>query len=474
MKKITLFIALFAFSFGFAQNGGDSCGAAVPAAVGPYTATLITPGINGGEGGGAGAQSSAWFSYTPGADGTIDVASVCAGVDTRLHIGSGTCGTLAFSTNDDCDYPAGEYGSTISDYPVLMGVTYYIEWDDRWSGAAFDWTLTYNAPPPCSEPTNVVADLLLDTSLDFSWDAAAFGTVTGYDWEVVPDGNLQGVGVVDSGSTAGLSASATGLTAATAYDIYIRTDCGNPPVSTYLGPLSFTTLAGPPPANDLCSGAITVVQETSIIDAASATAIPGTVLNAANTTVAAESCNGFTGTAGNDVWYQFTALTATVNITFELDYDSVATLYSSDGTCAGLVFDSCADDNITGPADEQISATGLSIGQVYFCRVYPYGGAPVNPAFNLKVWSSETLGVDQFENENAFSYYPNPVKNTLSLNAQNNIQNVSVYNMLGQEVLRTAPNSVDSEVSMTSLQSGAYFVKVTINEVTETIRIIKQ
>jgi len=46
--------------------------------------------------------------------------------------------------------------------------------------------------------------------------------------------------------------------------------------------------------------------------------------------------------------------------------------------------------------------------------------------------------------------------------------------MLGQEVLRSTPNNVDSTVDMSKLQTGAYFVKVTINDRTETVRVIKQ
>jgi hypothetical protein len=65
------------------------------------------------------------------------------------------------------------------------------------------------------------------------------------------------------------------------------------------------------------------------------------------------------------------------------------------------------------------------------------------------------------------------VTNNLTLRAQKDIQNVAVYNMLGQEVLRTAPNAVDSNVDMSALNSGAYFVKVTIDNISETIRIIK-
>jgi hypothetical protein len=82
--------------------------------------------------------------------------------------------------------------------------------------------------------------------------------------------------------------------------------------------------------------------------------------------------------------------------------------------------------------------------------------------------------VNQFEDSAAFTYFPNPVKNTLTLNAQNEMSNVSVINMLGQEVLTMSPNNVDSVIDMSELQLGVYFVNVTINNTTKTIRIIKQ
>lgn len=87
--------------------------------------------------------------------------------------------------------------------------------------------------------------------------------------------------------------------------------------------------------------------------------------------------------------------------------------------------------------------------------------------------ASEVLSIDD-EEINSFTYFPNPVKNTLNLNAQNTIDNVTMYNMLGQEVLSANPNSVDSDIDMSSLANGSYFVKVTIANVTKTIRVIKQ
>jgi hypothetical protein len=87
--------------------------------------------------------------------------------------------------------------------------------------------------------------------------------------------------------------------------------------------------------------------------------------------------------------------------------------------------------------------------------------------------SGTSLSLDKNEFEN-FSYFPNPVTNKLTLKAQQNIQNVSVFNMLGQEVMRTEMNLQSGELDMSSLQSGAYFVKVSINDTIETLRIIKK
>jgi len=87
---------------------------------------------------------------------------------------------------------------------------------------------------------------------------------------------------------------------------------------------------------------------------------------------------------------------------------------------------------------------------------------------------SATLGLDTVQDQAAFTYYPNPVNNILTLDAQKNIESVVAYNMLGQEVLRLSPNTVNAEVDMSSLLSGAYFVKVSIQGATKTVRIIKQ
>ena len=49
-----------------------------------------------------------------------------------------------------------------------------------------------------------------------------------------------------------------------------------------------------------------------------------------------------------------------------------------------------------------------------------------------------------------------------------------MYNMLGQTVLTATPNALSSELDMSALNSGAYFVKVSVDGATKTVRVIKQ
>ena len=224
-----------------------------------------------------------------------------------------------------------------------------------------------------------------------------------------------------------------------------------------------------PLANDDCSGAIALTPGGTFED----NSIDGSVSYA---TADAET-NGC-GSNGAGVWYSvvvpdsgdITIETAPDAATGDTGFDSLIEAFS--GTCGALTSIDCDDDG--GPTNlfSLLELTGLTPASTIYIRVWESGGNEEEP-FSISAYSA-SLGVNNFETEAAFTYYPNPVKNTLTLNAQNTIEQVAMYNMLGQEVLRATPNSVDSDLDMSNLQTGTYFVKVTIANVTETIRVIKQ
>jgi hypothetical protein len=468
MKKITLLLfAIVALSFqSYAQ---DTCAAAVAVIPGTTTGTTITIGTGSAEMAPTGADS-AWFVYSATADGTIDVSACGGGSDTDLSIGTGLCGSLTIlAQNDDsCDLGNGNnYASELTGVVVAAGTDYYIEWSNEWDEGPFDWTLTYTPPPACGDATNVAATAF-DTNADFSWDAPIAGTPVGYNWEIQPNGVAQGTaGALASGTVAGTTVnSGAVLTAATAYEFYVQTDC-NPDGTANYATVGFLTTAGPAPANDNFVDAIAI---------SAGTTVAGTTLGAT-----IEEDDAPDGTAADldtaNVWYSFTGSGVAEDVTLSTcgvvntDYDTEALIYT--GTSGNLIYVAEGYDECGGSAEGyHFETTFTSDGtSTYWISMSGFNGAEGN--FEIVV-SAATLSTDTFENENAFTYFPNPVKNELTLNAQKDIQNVAVYNMLGQEVIRTAPNTVNSTVNMNELSQGAYFVKVTIGNVTETIRVIKQ
>lgn len=92
----------------------------------------------------------------------------------------------------------------------------------------------------------------------------------------------------------------------------------------------------------------------------------------AGTTVGAtETIPGCTGTADDDVWYQFVATAAShqIVVTPNAGFDPVVQLFS--GPCATLVSLVCKDDNGDG-VSETINYSGLTPGNTYRIRVYHY------------------------------------------------------------------------------------------------------
>lgn len=87
--------------------------------------------------------------------------------------------------------------------------------------------------------------------------------------------------------------------------------------------------------------------------------------------------------------------------------------------------------------------------------------------------SCAVLAVDNV-NASKFSYYPNPTTGILNISASGKIDNVDVYNVVGQKVLSFAPNADRSEINMSALPKGLYFVKALVKGQIITNKVIKK
>jgi len=69
--------------------------------------------------------------------------------------------------------------------------------------------------------------------------------------------------------------------------------------------------------------------------------------------------------------------------------------------------------------------------------------------------------------------YPNPVKDVLNLSYTQDISDVVIYNLLGQQVLTTKVNASIARVNLTILPAGTYLVKVNSGNSSKTLKIVK-
>lgn len=131
------------------------------------------------------ATHATWFYFVPPIDGKINVASCGGGVDTRLNIHSGDCENLSLitSVDDNCSMGNGlsNYASSVQNLDVIGGTTYYIEWDNRWSGTGFDFLFEYipkYSLEECAEQTIVTLDNLASDTYRASEKVVLKGTAS--------------------------------------------------------------------------------------------------------------------------------------------------------------------------------------------------------------------------------------------------------------------------------------------------------
>lgn len=84
-----------------------------------------------------------------------------------------------------------------------------------------------------------------------------------------------------------------------------------------------------------------------------------------------------------------------------------------------------------------------------------------------------SLGTSKFETSKV-SLYPNPAKNTVTIDANGSIDKIAVYSILGQEVISKSPKSNSTTIQTGSLQRGTYIVRSTVDGKTSTTKLIKE
>ncbi|SDS53552.1 Por secretion system C-terminal sorting domain-containing protein [Formosa sp. Hel1_31_208] len=397
--------------------------------------------------------------------------------DTTADLGWTEVGSATLWNIEIVDVTA---GGTVTGVATVTGVTnpymamgltennsyeFYVQSDCGVDGTS-NWIgpFAFATIETCPAPSALTATNILETSADLGWTEN--GAATSWNIELV---DVTAGGTVTGTATASGVANpynVTGLVGDNTYEFYVQADCGVDGVSAWAGPFSFATpyVAVPPDCTNgifLDSGGNSGSYANN--ESTSTTIFPdaaGEVVTITFTYVDLESSGG---AGAQDGCWDFLTI-----------YDG------PDNTFPVLAQTLCGEESGDGGVPS-VASSELNIGDS-FTSTDPSGALTIEFNSDGSVpetgWAATvtcaTLSLGEIDNPSAFTYYPNPVKNTLTLNAQNNIENVTMYNMLGQVVMNTTPNTVDSDIDMSNLQTGTYFVKVTIVNATKTIRVIKQ
>jgi hypothetical protein len=348
-----------------------------------------------------------------------------------------------------------------------------------------NYLFTYT-PPSCLPPVDIVISGITETSAVANWTDAA-GATLGNDFEFGLAGFTPGTGTAIAGNTGAFGTANAGdvLTPETGYDFYVRSNCDAVGTSVWVGPVSFSTSCSAtsvPFMEDFETGGACglIVNEGScnvweVIASESYQFTPNHLRyswnsqNPANTWFFTQGINLVAGQS-YDLGYEYGATPTSFPENLMVAYGTSPDATSMTTMLAdhpGIVGEdvNVGAEIFTAPADG-----------VYYIGFQAYSTADQFRLHldNITLREDATLSINDAENEAAFTYFPNPVKNTLTLNAQNTIEDITMYNMLGQVVLKATPNTIASDLDMSSLQTGTYFVQVTIANETKMVRVMKQ
>lgn len=154
---------------------------------------------------------------------------------------------------------------------------------------------------------------------------------------------------------------------------------------------------------------------------------------------------------------------------FEVVSGQLVYIYDIQTAETGVVWYSSAADAAAG-VNPLPNTHPLSDGVTYYGVLYSANGCVGLP---LAVTVTITLSSDSFE-LSSLKYYPNPIVDKLTISYKENLDKVTVYNMLGQVVSEVNANATQVEIDMNGLSSGKYIVQISVGNQMHTIQVLKK
>ncbi len=348
-------------------------------------------------------------------------------------------------------------------------------------------------PVTCSRPTNLShnSSLTTTTSTTLSWNPVGGSVVEmqygAYDFTI-------GSGTPVSSATSPYTLG--GLTDSSIYDFYVRTNCGTGNNSVWNGPYAFNTQFIPTsvPYNTgfeqeknefigwATPNAVFVAGDWSIGNYGAGTLVQNGVSSVVSITPAAAAANnwlfsrGLNLTAGNlvTVTYYISNFQATTTATgnYNLTVGNAQTIASQTqvvGSETGL--------NSATFTQKTYTFTPTTAGVYYFGfqNTTPLNATGTHALIVDNFSVSQVLSNEKFV-ESSFSIYPNPVKNTLSIENElfNENYSIQISDLNGRAIKNINSSNASLTIDMSEFQNGIYFVLVSTDKGKFVKKIIKE
>ena len=207
-----------------------------------------------------------------------------------------------------------------------------------------------------------------------------------------------------------------------------------------------------------------------------------------------ESCNSTAGALSPDNWLfspEVTFANDTESVTISADVFAQDPLYPAEKFSIGL-YDLVSDteyifhtevltstDNMDSPktVSVTIGSTETDFSGLTLRMYVRHFDCPDNYRFivdNMSVSTSSSAGIEDYEAK-TFKAFPNPVADMLTVQGNLPIEQVEVFNQLGQSILTVKENALqNNQIDLSRLNAGIYFVEITSDTKTETLRVVKK
>ena len=340
--------------------------------------------------------------------------------------------------------------------------------------------------PLCADVANVQISEITTESAFVTWESQgnetkwqlAYGTA-----DVTDPATLE-----PSAELNGQELELEGLSNNVQYKVWVRSVCGDPNGNgAWIGPISFYTKCLP--------ASVPYVLD---FENASVPSLPNctdteTVGNSNTWDTININDYGFNSNALHylynsqytaDTWFYTQGISLTAGTEYKISYkygsnsteyaEKMKVMYGTDATADAMTEEIAVHE----PFNNNVAITNEvpfmpATSGVYYFGFHAYSGPNQYYIYVDDISIDVALGNGGVVASD-FSFYPNPVKDVLNLSYDQNISDVAVFNLLGQQVITKSINAASTQIDMSGLAAGSYLVKVTSENQTKTIKVIKQ